>query len=254
MNVTNKHKLPKYFSEWLKQDDYDYEEGTISATTILKPLQMYLLEQRYSDLLEEDVMDRLHTKIGSAIHNSLEQIHLKGELREQRLRYNFCGYELTGKFDLMLLNSSNEYKLIDFKTTKTYKWVVNDFEDYIKQLSIYRWLADKNGIKVSLVAEIGFWFKDWEQRKTTWKNYPNLALKKKKLTLWSLNKTETFIKSRLQNIYDYKDVKDELLLKCNNKELWISSKGVRNRCNYCKVRKWCQQYKKYQEDKDETKE
>jgi len=243
VKVTNKHKIPSYFSEWLKHSDYDYEEGTITATTLLKPTKQYILEQRHSNELEEDVMDRLASKIGSAIHNSLEQVHIKGELREQRLRHKFAGVEITGKFDLMLPTSGNAYKLIDFKTTKTYKWVMKSFDDYIAQLSIYRWLADKNGIKVSEDAEIGFWFKDWEQRKTNWKGYPNLPLKKKKLKLWSLNKTEEFIKGRLQLIFDNQDKTDDLLLDCKEKELWVTKKGIPRRCDYCNVKPFCKQNK-----------
>lgn len=247
MKLTNKHKIPKYFSEWLRQDDYDHEEGTISATTLLKPIQMYILEQQHSAELEEDVLDRLHTKIGSAIHNSLEQVHIKDEIREERLRHNFCGFEITGKFDLMLLKSNNTYKLVDFKTTKVYKWICGDFEDYIKQLSIYRWLADKNGLIVSEEAEIGFWFKDWQENRTKWKNYPNLPLMRKKITLWSLNKTENFIKERLEQIYEILEENKELP-PCSNDELWVDKKGNWRRCDYCKVRKWCNQYKEKNKD------
>jgi len=244
VKITNKSKIPSYFAKWLKEEDYDFEENTLSATTLLKPTKQYILEQRHSNELEEDVMDRLASKIGSAVHNSLEQVEIKGALREQRLRHKFAGVEITGKFDLMLPTSNNTYKLVDFKTTKTYKWVMKSYDDYITQLSIYRWLADKNGINVDEIAEIGFWFKDWEKRKTNWKGYPSLPLKKKKLKLWSLNKTEEFIKGRLQLIFDNQDRADDLLLDCKEKELWITKKGIPRRCDYCSVRKWCKQYAK----------
>jgi hypothetical protein len=205
---------------------------------------MILLESEYRDKLECDVLDMVDVRIGSLFHNALEQVNLKGELREQRLRYKICGIEITGKFDLMLLKSNNKYHLIDFKTAKTYKWVMNDFTDYIKQLSIYRWLADKNGLNVEQNAELGFWFKDWDRKKASWKKYPNYPLARKRIKLLSLNETEKFIKDKLSNIYE--SIKDNELPRCSNNELWIDKKGNWRRCDYCLVRKYCDQYKEKQ--------
>jgi len=59
MKYTNKLGLSDEFVHWLKSDDYDYNPDlqTMSATTIMKPTRMIILEERWFDNLTADVSD-----------------------------------------------------------------------------------------------------------------------------------------------------------------------------------------------------
>lgn len=251
MKYTNKHKVPKYFSDWLKEDDYDYVEGVISATRLLKPTRMILLEERNKDKLEVDVLDRLDIKIGTAIHNSLSRKEKEQDLQEKRVFYTFEEPKVTisGKFDLAVKNKT-DYTLVDFKTTKTYKWVVGDFDDYIKQLSIYKFLCEQENMIINDTAEIGFYFKDWDRTKTSWKSYPNIPIMRKKLKLMTTNEIGTFLYKKLFELEEHKNSNEWELPKCSDKELWLDKKGVPRRCDYCLCREFCSQYKERKEVKE----
>lgn len=52
MKYTNKHNFPDFVVQWLEHDEYDYDENTISATTLMKPARAdeSRLEENRSDL------------------------------------------------------------------------------------------------------------------------------------------------------------------------------------------------------------
>ena len=76
MEYTNNLNLPQYIVDWLKNDDYDHDPDpyTISATTLMKPTRAFLLTTRHVNKLQQDVSDLIASKMGSAIHDSIESV------------------------------------------------------------------------------------------------------------------------------------------------------------------------------------
>ena len=160
MKFTNKHNLPEHICAWLGFDEYDYQPGTISATTLIGPARAWALKQIHSEELEMDYSDMLALRYGTAIHDSLEKVGVYGEgdFKEKRFFAQKNGFTISGKPDA-LINGV----IRDNKSTSVWKIIHGEFEDYIKQISIYRWLLHKNEIDAADYAYIDFFFTDWKK-------------------------------------------------------------------------------------------
>ena len=86
MKYTNKHNFPDFVVQWLQTDEYDYEENTLSATTLMQPARAYALKKQNWEHLEIDVSDLIASRYGTAIHDSVEKVNLTGCKQEERLR------------------------------------------------------------------------------------------------------------------------------------------------------------------------
>jgi hypothetical protein len=223
MKFTNKYNLDPIVVEVLKKDEYDYNPNIISATQLISPARQVALKRVYNDQLEVDVSDLIASTYGTAIHSAFESVDLADCIQEQRLKYKFDDFEISGKFDIMR-KEEDGYRLIDIKSTSVWKLIYGDFEDYIKQLSIYRFLAIKNDYNVKEEASIFFFFTDWSSSKAKLDvDYPQLRFHKLDLKLWSLDATEEFIKERVSEIKRVEKLireGNELEILSTPEELW----------------------------------
>jgi hypothetical protein len=229
MQYLNKANLPQYLVDWLINDEYDYNTDlhTVSATTLMKPARAYWLTLRHGDDLEIDVTDLIASRLGSAIHNSIEQVKTPGVTKEQRVTrvLNIDGTEYTvrGKFDVLVEEGGKRF-LRDIKTTSVWAYIYGGKdEDYKKQLSIYRWLLE-SVTPVEPVAFIDFLFTDWSGTKAKMEDsYPSQRIiAGYKIELMSLAETENYIRERLLAFFAFKDKSDTDLPLCSKEELWAS--------------------------------
>jgi len=273
MKFTNKMEFPVYVRQWLEFDSYDREENTITATGLLRPIRMLLLEERHKDEIEIDLSDVIASRWGTALHDSFEKVGIKGSIQEQRFRTIIDDKIITGKVDMIIGD-----KLVDLKSTSVWTYIyASKLEDYRKQLSVYKLLAEMNGIKINS-AEIMFLFTDWSKSKSKDKNYPSTRILIQPIQLWKNSETKIWISARLKLIDYYKNNNE--LPECSKEELWQSDttfavyKGTNTtatkicdtqeeaetlkkklngrieerlgkvkRCEYCNVRPFCEQYK-----------
>lgn len=215
MNWTNKHNIPKHICNWLKADDYDYIPGTISATTLIGPARAWALKQQFSESLERDYSDMIKSRLGTAIHDSLEKAAAFGEYTaEERFFADFMSFRISGKMDAIV-----DGVIRDIKTTGVWKIVKSDFCDYVKQLSIYKWLLDKNGITTADYGMIDFFFNDWKRADSLrGGDYPSIPYREQRIELWPVDQTEAYIAERLEEFVFAKS----LLPRCTREELWQS--------------------------------
>lgn len=224
VKYTNKHNLPDYVVEYLKFDEYDYEEGVISATRLMSPARQFALYKSHKDELECDVSDLVASRYGTAIHDSMEKVKLKGCEQEIRLRhtmpFNNDFIKLSGKFDIMRMGDTQ--KLIDVKSTSVWSWVFNSKEkDYVQQLSTYRYLANKNGYNVGREAEILMFFTDWNRTQAKKSpDYPSLRVAIKPILLMNTEDTEKYILERLTKLTNATESEEKDLPLCSDEELW----------------------------------
>jgi len=161
MKYTNKYNLDEWLCEYLAQDDYDYEPGVLSATTLIGPARAWALKMQHPEDLVIDYSDLIRLKNGSAIHAAIELSGVAermGGFQEKRFYAEFNGFRISGKMDMILDGVIN-----DFKSTSVWKAVKAEYDDYVKQLSIYRWLLEKNGISTADFGYIHFFFTDWKK-------------------------------------------------------------------------------------------
>ena len=195
MKYTNKYNLDEWLCEYLAQDDYDYEPGVLSATTLIGPARAWALKMQHPEDLVIDYSDLIRLKNGSAIHAAIELSGVAermGGFQEKRFYAEFNGFRISGKMDMILDGVIN-----DFKSTSVWKAVKAEYDDYVKQLSIYRWLLEKNGISTADFGYIHFFFTDWKKADML-KNsdYPPIPYLKVRLNLWSIKQLEMYLSER----------------------------------------------------------
>ena len=254
MKIKNDLNLHPVISVWLAGDTYTgaNNETYISATGLLRSTRQQVLLRKCikeDNEVSIDISTLMKSKIGTAIHKCIEdswkdpetlqnacqalgwsdtrvgRIHvnpdapIEGETNiyfEQRSCKEFNGWNITGEFDCVLNGT-----VIDFKSTSVYTYMNKTKEqDYIKQLSIYRWLNPD--LITSDVGVIQFIFTDWIQKYALSNpEYPQHPFVLIKLPLMSLEETEEFISKKLRDIEYYTEHEDELPL-CDDHALMIT--------------------------------
>jgi len=250
---TNKENISLALAVWLMHDDYDYDSRTnvISATSLLKPTRALVLKTQHSDLDKEvDIMSLVPSRMGSAIHAIAEQawtdrgnvakalkalgISKLGDVTiinpdkpvkdneipiyvEQRHETAVGDYVISGKYDLVI-----DGTLSDYKSTSVWTYIYDSNAlKYTQQGSIYKWLAPDR-ITDNKVS-IQFIFTDWSaaQAKRDPK-YPQTRVITRDYPLWSIEKTESYINSKLDDITRLLGKPQEELPECGPEDLWES--------------------------------
>lgn len=272
VKYTNKENIDVSMAVWLLSDSYDYnfDDDYLSATTLLKPTRMIVLEKRLKDK-EQDLSDLIASKIGNAVHDAIERswnsenlkhvlskvdfpkdvldrmvinpaVVKRGQIPiylEQRGIRTIEGFKIGGKFDICING-----ELGDFKSTSVYSYIYGSrIKDYILQGSIYRWIH--RDMITSNTIQINYIFKDFkESYKDKTLGYPSSALLSKKYDLLSLEATEDFIKQKVKEVKSYLNVDEPDLPYCTDEELWTSEivYAVKESKTAKKAKKLCKTY------------
>lgn len=238
MKYTNRLNIPIPIMAWLITNEYNVRtDNAISVTTLLKSVRQIILGRRYKESNKEvDVSDLVNSRMGTAIHSSIENaleeknfIKVMSEYglnnpealyakitSEKRTDKELLGFTITGQFDL----AYNGY-VMDIKSTSTWKYVLGDGDDYIKQMSIYKWL--NQDIITQDVGYICYIFTDWSQVKAMQDSqYPQARIQIKEFPLMSLYETEQYIREKLDLIKYHEDnnTSDDRLPECSAIERW----------------------------------
>lgn len=262
MQITNKHKIPLPLAVWLVSHDYDsyaHIPNYISATTLLRPVRQIVLSERVrkdkvlSKKIVKDVSDFFASTQGTTIHDGLEAVWRNDVLRtsalitlgfskedaeavvinpteedltkdiipvylERRAFRKIGKYTIGGKFDLVIENT-----LFDHKNTSVWTFIRDMMEeDYILQMSIYRWL--NIDLDLDDIANIQMIFKDWDKNFTKNKDpnselvqkYPPAPLQDYPVKLMSLEKIEAWLKQRIADIEAAKNLAEHEIPPCED--------------------------------------
>lgn len=247
--LTNKHDLNLAMQVWLLNDNYDYNTDPkyISATSLLKSVKQIILERRLSSGLEGDISDLITSKYGTAIHSGIEEAWLSPKLPltlkklglnettikrvhvnpsepkkedlniflEKRTTKKLGNWTIGGKFDLVI-----DGKLYDNKSTSVWSFIYGSKKnDYIKQLSIYRWL--NSDLITDDYFTINYIFTDWSQiRALQQKDYPQCRLVSKEYKLMELAEIEKYMRDKLALVDRYSEASEADIPQCSDEELW----------------------------------
>jgi hypothetical protein len=218
----------------------------------MRPMRQLVLAQQNKQLLKTvDISDLVASRMGTAIHDGCEKawtdhanvlkalevlgasaevidsIKINPEVVstgdvpvyvEQRAEKEIIKFIVTGKYDLVLDGTLNDYK-----STSVWTYIYDsNAEDYITQGSIYKWL---NPDKItSDYININYIFTDWSATKAKQdpKQYPQQRVLTKKYPLWGNEETENWIMNRLEAYQKLAGYTQDLLPECTDKELWAS--------------------------------
>lgn len=218
MKLTNHYNLPDPFVKVVRESLYEKSDA-YSATELLNPVRLIILQRRYADDLESDVSEYIPQILGTGVHEAFQRVDTVGDT-EQRLEYELdSGVKISGKYDRV-----ENYVLMDYKTTTVAKIMRGDFEDYKKQALIYAWLRYKNNLHTSR-AEFYIIMKDWSKmRQVNDPNYPKTALH-----IWTHDITpddiidiERWIWRKVTVIEQYLDTPDDKLPLCDEADRWYT--------------------------------
>ena len=254
LEYTNKNNVSLALAVFLMYDNYEYDErpDSISATGLIKPLRQLVLSKQNPALLKTvDIADLVSTRMGSAIHKGCEDAwtdldNVSNALRvlgasedaisrikinpettntgetpvyvEQRVEKEIDDFIISGKYDLVLDGTLNDYK-----STSVWSYIYDSNADsYIKQGSIYKWLSpDKI---TDSYMNINYIFTDWSAAKARMdtKSYPQQRVLTKKYPLWSREETQNWIQNKLAQYKLHSNTPQEGLLECTDEELWAT--------------------------------
>lgn len=260
-HITNNAGLGLAMAVWLAHDTYDNGssehdgENLISVTSILKPTRQMILASRIPQKeVVIDVADLIKSVAGRAIHDSIEEAWTTGykdslarlgypKKMIEKIRINPADSELSdditpvyleqryfrdiivdgvkitisGKFDQIIDGEIN-----DAKATSTYTYTHrNKDENYILQMSLYRWI---NPTKVtSDQGRIQHFFWDWKAYELkTRKNYPPNQVEEMVFNLMPLEDVEKWLIAKIRDIFRYQALPEAELPRCTPEELWMS--------------------------------
>ncbi len=256
--LTNENQIDLPIAVWLLQNGY-YSGADkappgelLSVTTLLKPTRQLILQRLVEDAdKENDVSDFIASRMGHALHDSIERAWTEGNWQEamKRLHYpqsiidkvrinpdpktiqdgeipiyleqrgfkEIGGIILTGQLDFSI---NGAYR--DVKSTSTFSFTSGSKdEDYRLQGSMYRLILPEMIWKDKMRIE--FIFTDWVsyQAKAN-PNYPQSRVAHKEFPLLSIKDTEDHIHGKLDHIRQnarFKNNQDKLV-RCTDKELW----------------------------------
>ena len=139
MKITNIHGLPDTLVEACKTDSYSRGESDYSVTEIMSPPRIQRLRQKHYHEMQQDVVDKLWSVMGTAIHTAMERTDVKGHVKEERIFTEIDGIVLSGAIDLQS-KSGNVINITDYKFTSAWALQAEKIE-WVQQLNIYAWLV-----------------------------------------------------------------------------------------------------------------
>ena len=251
MKLTNNTGLSLFAQVYLAHETYDREEAGLSVTTLLKPVKQIILARRVPEgMASADVADQIASSNGTAIHDAFEAAWKSPKLVDTLVRLGYpkgvaskvrvnpsaeavaaggiipvyteirsaktvLGIRVTGKFDFI-----GDGAVEDLKNTSVWKFLNADFDHYILQGSMYRWLNPTLVTKDWM--NLTFQFTDWNGRDRNMnpENYPPARMHTRRLQLMDIDETEKWVERKVQQLIDLEHAPEEEMPPCTDKELW----------------------------------
>lgn len=222
MKVTNKFNVPATLLALAQRDFYTKGAADYSVTEIISPPRIQRLRKRHWDDIEQDVSDMLWMLLGTALHVVAERSVIDGHTNEERIIVGVDGVLLSGAIDLQQ-DDGDGVIIYDYKFTSAWA-LMNDKPEWEQQQNIYKYLIERGKKKPVKGLRICALIRDWSRRDAQNKpNYPQAPIQVIDIPMWELEKTEAFIRSRIDAHRESK-VKadwDEELPLCTEEDRWI---------------------------------
>ncbi len=194
MTITNRLNLPQPLVDAVVNDEYTRGEADISVTGLLSPPRQAVLKEQHAHEITEDVVDRIWSLLGQAVHVILERADSSG-ITEERLFMDLYGWRISGQFDRLSLTDG---VLQDYKVTSTYTIVYGDrLAEWEAQLNLYALLAREHGREIKGIEVVAI-LRDWMKSKVEpGGNYPPAQVAVVPLELWTPERQLAFLQERV---------------------------------------------------------
>lgn len=222
MKITNKYNVPETLMALATKEYYSKGKADFSVTEIISPPQIQRLRKKHYEQIEQDVSDMLWSLLGSALHVVAERGQTENHITEERLHVEIDGVVLSGAIDLQKTTESG-IVITDYKFTSAWAIRQDKFE-WEAQQNIYAWLVSKAKNEKVVGVQICALIRDWSRREAAVKaDYPPAPIQVLELPLWPLEKTEAYIRERLEAHRNAKVADDwgDELPECSEEERWI---------------------------------
>ena len=222
MKITNKFNVPETLVALAKRNYYSKGKSDYSVTEIISPPQIQVLRRKHWSEMEQDVTDQIWSMLGSALHVVAERGQTAGHVTEERLSVTIDDVVLSGAIDLQH-EEEGQVVITDYKFTSA--WALRqDKPEWEAQQNIYAWLVSKVKDRPVKAVRICALIRDWSRREAQNKaDYPQAPVQVIELPLWPLEKTEAYIRERIELHREAKVKNDweEELPPCSEDERWL---------------------------------
>ena len=225
MRYTNRHNLPEPLARALANDTYSRGDSHISVTTLIDAPQIAILKDRHEDELVEDVMDRIWSKFGTAMHSIIEDGSrgLPGYRAEERIFCEVNGWIVSGAIDLQQHGSASVV-ITDWKTCSVWG-VMNEKLAWQQQLNTYAELVERTTGMAPEELWIGAIMRDWKQGEAARsQGYPQAPIQMVRIELWPSERRSAYLEERVRVHQEAHRAAEwgEELPPCNAEEMWAS--------------------------------
>jgi hypothetical protein len=222
VKITNHFNAPEPLVALARKEYYSKGKADYSVTEIMSPPRIQRLRKKHWDEMEQDVTDTLWSMLGSALHIVAERSEVADHLNEERLYLEVDGITLSGSIDLQQ-QVKGGIALKDYKFTSVWA-VMNEKPEWEQQLNVYGWMIHKvKGVAIKSL-QICAILRDWSTRKAqTESNYPPAQIQMVDIPIWSFDKTEKYVRDRIE-LHKESKVKadwEEELPECTEEERWL---------------------------------
>ena len=217
IEYTNNFNIPQEIVNVLVPYEKKYTENTFSVTDLISSPQKRELLRRFDVVIDYSAL--LSRFKGNLLHNYFQQKTpqlLTEQFVERKIEYNGVEYTIRGVADILL-----EDKIVDYKTTKHWKFIFKDFSDWETQLNLYKWLTEFLYDKEPKLFVWAFIDDYTLQEAKRNKDYPQIAFKEVEIPSWDTKQTEEYILDRLKRHLFIQSLSDEELTTkvfCTKKE------------------------------------
>lgn len=221
MQVTNVHNLPEPLVTLARREYYNKGAAQYSVTEIMSPPKIRRMREKYDDQIVTDVSQMLWSLLGSALHVVMERGETSGWIKEERLFTEVDGVSISGAIDLQEEGEAG-ITIYDYKFTSAWA-VMQEKEEWIQQLNIYKWLVETVKQRKVVGLKICAMVRDYSKHDLR-EAYPAAPICVIDIPLWDSVKTEMYIRERLEMHRESKMRADfeEDLQNCSNEERWMS--------------------------------
>ncbi len=207
MNTTNKHKLPRVFEKFMSENEYSRGDSDISITSLIDSPQVFRLRKKHDSDITQDVSDQIFSILGTAVHAVLEQGCDEDAVAEERIYLDLDNEDgsrlkISGAIDLQTpcRECKDGWIISDYKTcsANTLIYAQEGKPEWHRQLNCYAQLVEEGkGEKVCGIEIIAI-CRDWTAARSKQSGYPDSPVVRLPIPLWSKERREDYIKSRVE--------------------------------------------------------
>ena len=243
MAYTNEREIPLSIAVWLARDLYDRDPSYISGSELEKSNRQLILSQRVN--VDTDLSYLVASRLGTAVNDAIDAAWKSEKLMEyvklagfnplfeyevnpvipdpkkhpvyiqKRYEEEFMGYVLSGAPDLILSG-----RLTDYKSTSVFLYQKKTPDDYLWQLTTYRYLA--RDYITDNVATIQFILKDWSRaRAKKDPDYPQTPCPTMLVPVGSAEDCKRRLENRIAELNVLMKADDLDIPFCTDEELWL---------------------------------